>query len=154
MEAAMTFPSCRPFARSMIFAVSAWPLRVVAGVKVLKAARPELSKDLLYRHTPAPSGNLVLVLTIVQAEFAKRARILEIMFMIPQSNVPGAAPLGNAFDQKRLIKVVDRRVQFLLWKLAPHSARSTRTAERVRALQDVYTALQKVLALAIHSTIF
>ena len=154
MEAAMTFLSCRPFAGSTSLAVSVWPLWGVVGVIVLKAAHPELSKDRLYRHTPVPSGNSVLVLTIVQAEFAKRARILRILFRIPRSNVPGAAPLVNAFDQKRLIKVVDQRVQFLLWKRAPHSARSTRTAERVRALQDVYTALQKVLALAIHSTIF
>ena len=150
----MTFLSCRPFAGSTSLAVSVWPLWVVVGVIVLKAAHPELSKDRLYRHTLVPSGNLVLVLTIVQAEFAKRARILRNLFLIPLTNVPGAAPLVNAFDQKRLIKVVDQRVQFLLWKLAPHRARSTRTAQLVRALQDVHTALEKVLALAIHSTIF
>ncbi len=67
----------------MIIAVYVWPLRVVVGVKVLKAARPELSKDLLFRHTLVPSGNLVLVLTIAQVELAKRAQIFRLIFLIP-----------------------------------------------------------------------
>ena len=57
MESATIFLSCRPYARSIVIAVYVWPLRVVVGVKVLKAARPELSKDLLFRHTLVPSGN-------------------------------------------------------------------------------------------------
>ena len=94
------------------------------------------------------------MLTIAQAKLVKRALIFRLIFLIPKSNVPGVALPSYAFDQKRLIKVVDQRVQFLLWKLAPHRARSTRTAQLVPALQDVHTALEKVLALAIHSIIF